>query len=291
MLRLLQERNPATAILLTWLLAQAPQLQLLYMSHPTGFVVPPIRNLSHLIMRSTEFTATCAASIGQLRNLQTVWLGRTTPDPEIVWAGLDLASLPQLSDVCLHSVSLDYTTLPKHCHLHFLADDAYMLWDDIFKLGQLCSLDLRVTAPELVQDSPPFLLDWKCSILSWWEIGHLGVLSSPVEFDAAHFCCLTHLRLSGEEIHIQLPQELLLQVLDVDAECLSIVCTNPQEQAKRLQRMRVVYRTLQHTDVCLLVGAMCGLGATMSKLDELEAEADLDGRHGFLVSYRREPVI
>ena len=293
-LRLLQERNPATAMLLTWLLAQAPQLQLLYMSHPIGFVVPPIRNLSHLIMHSTEFTAASVASIRQLRKLQTLRLGRTTRDPEIVLAGLDLdlASLPQLSNVCLDSVSLDYITLPKQCSLHLLGDDAYMSWDDIAKHEQLRSVDLRVTVPELDQDSPPFLLEWKCSILDWWEIGHLGVVSSPVEFDAAHFCRLTHLRLSGDEIHIHLPQELHLQVLIVEASLLSITCTNPQEQAKRLQQLRVEYHTLQNTDVSVLVGAMCGLGAIVSKLDDRESEsdADPDGRHGLLVSYRREPV-
>ena len=138
-----------------------------------------------------------------------------------------------------------------------------------------------------------FFGGWKCSVLQWWEISCLGEVSRPVEFDAAHFWCLTHLRLSGNEIYIQLPQELLLQVFDVDAECLSIVCTNPQEQAKRLQQLKVIYRTLQNNDVFTLIGMMCILGATVRKVGELKAEhdPDVDGRHGHLVSYRHEPVI
>ncbi|CAL8464303.1 g3838 [Coccomyxa elongata] len=75
-----QERSP-TVMLLVWLLAQAPQLQLLHLQHPRSLVVPPIRNLRHLIMASHEFTPTTAASIKQLRKLQTLWLG--TPRPEI----------------------------------------------------------------------------------------------------------------------------------------------------------------------------------------------------------------
>lgn len=80
-------------------------------------------------------------------------------------------------------------------------------------------------------------------------------------------------------------------MLHVDARSLSIVCVDPQQQAKRLQQVRVVYRTLQGIDVSVLVGAMCGMGAWVSKVDGLEAETEPDGRHGLSVSYRREPVI
>ncbi|BDA49828.1 hypothetical protein COCOBI_14-4480 [Coccomyxa sp. Obi] len=97
-LRLLQERSPTTTMLLTWHLDQASQLQLLFLEHPTALVVPPIRNLSQLIMTSIEFTPSTAASIRQLRNLQTLWLGVGQTDPGIACAELDLASLPQLSD-------------------------------------------------------------------------------------------------------------------------------------------------------------------------------------------------
>ncbi|BDA49827.1 hypothetical protein COCOBI_14-4470 [Coccomyxa sp. Obi] len=98
-LNLVVEKSPTTVVLLSWLLAQAPQLQLLFLRYPRELVVPPIRNLSHLIMASNDFTSTIAASIRQLRNLQTLWLGRAQLNLESACAEFDLASLPQLSDL------------------------------------------------------------------------------------------------------------------------------------------------------------------------------------------------
>ena len=295
-LRLFEEGWPTTATVLTWLLAQATQLQLLVVHRPTALVVPPLCNLSHLIMASSDMTATTTA-FRQLHNLQTLWLDITSPDQDNACADLDLASMLQLSDACidLRDGSPDYIHLPRHCRLHLFGEDKGMftgtVLKDIAKHGQLRSIDLHVTLHELVEDSLPFLVEWNCSSLEWWAITHLGVASRPVEFQAAHFCCLTHLKLTGKEVHIRLPQEPALQVLDVDAECLSIMCTNAQEQAKGLQQLRVVYRTLQNTDVFLLVGTMCGLGATVRKMGVMEARTYLNGRHGLLVSYRHEPVI
>ncbi|BDA49805.1 hypothetical protein COCOBI_14-4250 [Coccomyxa sp. Obi] len=291
--RLLEEKSPATAMVLTWLLAQAPQLQLLFVQRHTAIVVPPIRNLSHLIMVSSKFNRTTAASIRQLRNLRTLWLGIPDPDPDIPCAELYLASLPHLSDVCINSLAMPFITLPRHCRLHLMGDDLDIFldtWDDIARHGKLRSVNVQICR-EVIDDIPKPLLEWKCSFLEWYGIKQLGQVSSPVLFDAAHLCCLTHLNLKGGNIHIILPQELLLQVLHVNAELLSMVCANPQEQAKRLQQVKVVYRTLQGTDVFLLVYAMYGMGAIASKVDGLEASTDSDGCHELLVSYRREPVV
>ena len=291
-LRLMEEGSPTTTTVLTWLLAQAPQLQLLLVHHPKEFVVSSIHNLSHLILQSIGFTATTAASIRQLRNLRTLWLGITYTHPYNACVDLDLAPLPQLMDVCLslQNASPEDISLPRHCRLHLFGDDGnlyeYTMWNDIARHGQFRSASLRAVSPDLYNEIPLLMLGWKCSFLKWWQITHLGVVSSPVEFDAAHFRCLTHLKLSGEEIHIQLPQELLLQVLDVHAGRLSIICTNAQEQAKRLQQVKVVYGTLENPDVPILVGLMCALGATVRKAGAWEGSM----RQGLLVSYQREPV-
>ena len=144
---LLQERIPITVMLLIWLLAQAPQLQLLTVQHPTTLVVPPMRNLSHLIMASTEFTPTCAASIRQLRNLKTLWLGVISfPHPPIACAEFELGSLPQLSDVCVDSLPMPRITLPMHCRLHLVGDEDDMFldtWGNIVRQGQLQSINLQ----------------------------------------------------------------------------------------------------------------------------------------------------
>ncbi|BDA49803.1 hypothetical protein COCOBI_14-4230 [Coccomyxa sp. Obi] len=290
---LLEERMPTTAMLLTWLLAQAPQLELLYLHHPRVFVVPPIRNLRHLIMESGDYMATSVASIRQLRNLQTLSLGRAGPDLEVECAEFDLACLPQLSDVCIDSLVVHRVNLPKDCRLHLVGPECDMFlttWNDIARRGQLQSVNLQSSGLDepFLDSIPELLLDWNCSVLNWSDMTQLGEVSNPVRFD---FCRLTHLRLDGGDIHIVLPQELPLQVLHVEAMSLSIVCEDPHEQAERLQQVRVVYRTLQGTDISVLVGAMCGMGAIVSKVDGLEARADPDGRHGLLVSYQREPVL
>ena len=298
-LTLLGEESPNTAIVLTWLLAHAPQLQLLLVYHPTKFVVSAIHNLSHLVLQTSEFSATTAASIRQLRNLRTLLLDMEYLSSDIACADLDLASMPQLLDVCicLQDASPKNISLPRHCHLHLYREDGKMyedtMWNGIAGHGQLRSANLQAMNFDLYLEIPPHMRGWKCSVLEWWEIYCLGEVSRPVQFDAAHFYCLTHLRLSGNEIYIQLPQELHLQVLHVDAECLSINCTNAQEQADRLQQLKVIYRTLQNNDVFTLIGMMCILGATVRKVGELKAEhdPDVDGRHGHSVSYRHEPVI
>ncbi len=299
-LYLKEERSPTTAMLLTWLLAQAPQLQLLTVQHPTTLVVPPMRNLSHLIMASTDFTPMCAASIKQLRNLQTLWLGVVSlPHPPISCADFDLASLPRLTDVCVFSLPMPRLILPKQCRLHLKGDEEDVFldtWDVIARQGQLQSIFLRPRHQGLIPETfldemPSFLLKSKCSFLNWWGITELREPSSPSLFDAAHFSCLTHLKLMGRVIHILLPQELPLQVLHVQATSLSIVCVNPQEQAKRLQQVRLTYRALGGADVFVLLGAMCGMGAMVSKVDAVQPGFNPDGHHGFLVSYERVPAL
>ncbi|BDA49802.1 hypothetical protein COCOBI_14-4220 [Coccomyxa sp. Obi] len=298
-LRLLQERSPTTAMLLTWLLAQASQLQLLFLEHPTALVVPPIRNLSHLIMASSEFTPSSAASIRQLRNLQTLWLGIKGPLPFVACAEFDLGSLPQLSEVCVDSLPMPGITSPRHCRLHLVGDqdDMFLLetWSEIARQGQLQSVNVRsdgLVYPEPFLDQIPFfLLESNCSFLYWWDIAQLGKLSNPALFDAARFCCLTHLNLKGRDIHIVLSQELLLQVLHMQARYMSIGCVNPLEQAKSLQQLRIVYRSLQDTDIFVLVGAMCGMGAMVSKVGGVEDIADADEYNGFLVNSQHVPGV
>ncbi len=287
---LLQEGSPTTVMLLTWLLAQAPQLQLLLLQHPGALVVPPIRNLRHLLMASNDFNPTTVASIRQLRNLQTLWLGDARPDRGVACAEFDLASLLQLSDVCVEMLRMTRISLPRFCRLHlqgFIQTNMLFsrAWSGIASYKRVQSINLQ--GGLFTVNMPQFLLDSKCSFLSLWDLERLGDLSSPALFDAAHFCCLTHLNLEGRTIHIVLPQELPLQVLHVQAtEMLSIVCINPQEQAKRLHQLRVVYCTLRGADVFNLVGVMCGMGAMMSKVDVAEAVAGPEVQHGFLVSSR-----
>ena len=290
-LRLLQDRSPTTAILLTWLLAQALQLQLLHMQHPIAPVVPPLQNLSHLIMASSNFTATIAASIRQLHNLQTLWLGKIKRHPVVACAEFDLASLPQLSEVCVDNLPIPGITPPEHCRLHMVGNE-----EDMFPMqGQLYSISVRSSGlayPENLFDQIPLLiLQSECSCLHWWDIAQLGQSSNSVLFDARHFRYLTHLNLAGREIHIVLPQELPLQVLHVFARNMSVVCVNPQEQAKRLQRLSIVYRTLRGTDIMALVVVMCGMGAIMSNADEVEDLAHPNNHHGLLVKYPHVPDI
>ncbi|CAL8464324.1 g3859 [Coccomyxa elongata] len=286
-LRLLQERSPTTAMLLTWLLAQAPQLQLLFLQHPTALVLPPIRHLSHLIVATSKFTDTCAASIRQLRNLQTLWLGMEGPEPIMSAVDLDLRSLPQLSDVCVDRLTLSGITLPRQCRMHWVGDGESMfldIWSDNARQGQLHSINLQSDGsllPEQFLDFLPlYFVESKCSVLQWRDMPQFGRPANPALFDAAHFCCLTHLKLMSRDINILLPQELPLQVLHVHARSLSIVFENPKEQAKRLQQLKVAYRTLRGADVFVLTGLMCGMGALISR----EAVAGADQYHGFLVN-------
>ncbi|BDA51430.1 hypothetical protein COCOBI_18-3080 [Coccomyxa sp. Obi] len=291
-LRHLQEESPTTAMLLMWLLAQAPWLQLLYLKYPRAVVVPPIRNLRHLMMgSSTEFTPATAASIGELCNLQTLWLGMAQSDPGNACAELDLTSLPQLSDVCIDDIPLPLIALPRHCRLHLVKTINNMMeldtWCDIARHGQLHSIKRRFEGMVLSDDMPASVLELDCSVLNWWNIKALGHQLRPAVFHAQSYRCLTHLRLAGREIHIVLPPELPLQVIHVEAESLSIVCGNPQEQAKRLQQLKVRYCTLQGAGIFVLVSLMCGMGAVLRQADVREPE-DYDG---FLVSYRREPGV
>ena len=95
----------------------------------------------------------------------------------------------------------------------------------------------------------------------------------------------------GRYIHVVLPQELPLQVLHVHAKSLGIVFINPQEQAKRLQHLRVLYCTLRRADIFVLVPLMCGRGATVSTVDVTEAVDGPEDYHGFFVSSRHVPGV
>ncbi|BDA47950.1 hypothetical protein COCOBI_11-2070 [Coccomyxa sp. Obi] len=293
-------KSPTIAMLLTRRLARAPQLQLLTVRYPTALMVPPIRNLRHLILASNEFSQTCVASIRQLDNLQTLWLGiADVPHASNVCAEFDLASMPQLTDVCVNSVPMPTMTLPKHCRLHLVGDEEDTFVNTLYmnsKEGHLKSIDLRspgFIAPEPgCDDIPNFLWIPSYPVLKWWDMTQLGKPTSPVEFDPQFFPCLTHLKLMGRDINIFLPHELPLQVLDLEAGSLSVICEKVQEQAKRLQQLRVQYCAVRGADIFALVGTMCGMGAIMNKVGmEEPGWIDPEKHHGFSVSYQHMPDI
>ncbi|BDA51433.1 hypothetical protein COCOBI_18-3110 [Coccomyxa sp. Obi] len=265
-----------------WLLAQASQLQLLYLQHPIALVVPPIRNLRHLLMASTYFTPATAASIKQLRNLQTLWLGMAGLYPGYV--ELDLTCLPQLSNVCIDAIPLPRIALPRQCRLHLSGNDDIMeleTWSDIARHGQLQSNRRQSKGLVLNDSTPPSLLYSKCSVLHWRDIKSLGYPSSLMLFDAAHFCYLTHLNLMGDEIYVALPQDLPLEVLHVQAKSLSIAFLDPQEHAKRLQELRITYCTLRGANIFVLIPTMWDMGADLFAIAGA-ASIEAGGRNGYL---------
>ena len=208
-LTLKEDRSPTSAMLLTWLLAQAPALRMLSIQQPRAFVLPPIRNLSHLLIHSDEFSATVVASIRQLRMLRTLALIALHLEAEC--AEFDLASLPHLSDVLVDDVLMPRLALPRACRLHLsgTVDTVFLeTWVGMARHGQLRTINLRDAGNYLVDELQAFLMDSNCTALQW-DLLELGELQRPVQFDPVSFRRLTHLSLTGTQLHIVLPQVCL----------------------------------------------------------------------------------
>ena len=286
-LQLKDDRSPTSAMLLTWLLAQAPALRLLSIQQPRAFVVPPIRNLRHLVVTSQEFPAIMVAAIRQLRMLQTLWLGVLRPELEPECAEFDLAGLTHLSDVAVDNLMMPRLTLPKHCRLHLtgFTETVFLeTWYGLMRHGQLKSISLKDTGGDVIDDMPGFLAESKCTSLHWWYLLELGERESPLLFDPVSFKRLTHLKLSAVHIHIVLPQAVPLKVLHVSASYLSVTCVSAQSLGFGLAELKVLYKSLKGCDIFEVVGVMSRRGKTVSKIEVSQDWEPWEEHDGFLVS-------
>lgn len=277
--------SPTSAMLLTWLLGQAPALQILSMEQQSVLVLPPMQNLRHLVLTSDVFSETLVASIRQMRNLKTLSLASKAD--AAICEGLNLSELVNLSDVAVSSVVMSGAVFPRQCRVHLTGDEDVILldrWAPLARTLQLGSIDLQ--DKRQIQSSmeiPAVLCMSHCTSLRWHTSGGLGFFRSPVRLELG-FRRLSCLNLKGVILHIHIPSWMRLQLLHLSAHELSLSCNSPRDLVRSLRELSVLYKNLQGCDLFDVVAAMAASGIVPAPHKWPDQFYPLQGFHGFLCS-------
>lgn len=237
------------------------------------------------------FSAEAVASIRELSNLQTLWLGHYGYDMghcnrrALHCARIDLSGLVQLHCVALQYVVVPDFSLPSQCRMHQVGSPSSVLdvdvWMKAASQGLLQSIHiarggfLEKYRNVSFRDIPDLLTLLRCRSLNWQGLKCLGDEGGPVIFDPACFQCLTHLKLEGLSIYITLPGSLRLQEIHVIAPRLSIVCVNPLAFAQGLSRLKILYETLERCNLPEVLTTLSSLGKTVRSV-EVSFDGDWD---------------
>lgn len=200
------DKNPTIGVLLAQLQTLAPNLRLLHIAGPEQLAVPSFKNLVHLIMSSIMFSAEAVASIRELSNLHTLWLGkygygeRHYMKKALPCAELDLSGLVHLYCVTLQYVVVPDFSLPSQCRVHLIGNAASVLdvdvWMKAASQGLLQSIHIDrdgFDGFDDIDEIPDLLTQSRCRSLNWQGLQFLGSPGGLVIFDRACFLVLVNL--------------------------------------------------------------------------------------------------